>query len=444
MKVALSKPQLGWLLAALLIFPVIWFDAAYGVLSFFGLDFLRVSFIYRTILLFIGLYFAYTLAGPVPWIIKSLILIWGLMLLISTYPDGNVLLTKDITHLLRRLYPFAILLSTLALLNHYGDKTTLLIKGIAHYGVIFSVVMLFSFFTGLGYESYGDYAFGIKSFFVGGNDIGLAVLISLAVLFSQLFYRLSFWNLLRVGACFLAVTLLGTKAGWAASSVTAACFAIIIVLFSRAVGFKERLLKWSVMSLILSSFTGAAIYVQANFDDFKFQIEQAEQIIGGASPRMRLVESYKRNLENYTSEIYLTGDGAALYEGIGREYYLVDNNKGSFSVYREIEQEWFDAVGHYGVPYAVTLFSMHCLFILFSIILFVRRPTVEHFALNLGLAIYLGHGIFAGHAFVSGQPSHLVGVIYALTLYRLGQSFNKNTVSAPEAGATTTGKIPSG
>lgn len=419
MQLQLTKAQLGSLLTILLIYPVIWLDGSYGVFSYVGLEVLRVSLLYRMILIIAGLYLAYTTSGPISWLIKIMVLFWALLLLVSSYPYGDLAVTKDINHLSRRIYPFTVMIVILFLLNHFGDRTRLLLKGIGHYGVIFGLVMLFSFVTGLGYESYGDYAFGIKSFFVGGNDVGLAALLSLAVLFSQLYYNISLWNLFRIALTFIALMLLGTKAGWAASVLIAGLFAVVILFFLRPVNTSQATLKWSLMSLVIAVTIGVGTYVQTNFESFQYQVQQAQQLLQGTSPRHRLIESYKRHEANYTESFDLTGGGAAFYEGLGREYYLVDNNRGGFDVFRQVEQEWYDLSGGYGVPFAVFVFAFHGLFIGLSFFLFFRVPTVEHFALVVGLCVYLGHGIFAGHAFVGGQPSHLVGIMYAIALYRL-------------------------
>lgn len=438
MQLALSKSQLGALLAVLLIYPVIWLDAVYGVFSYLGLEFLRVSLLYRMLILLAGLYLAYTTSGPIGWLIKGLVLAWALLLLISSFPDGNLAITKDINHLSRRIYPFTVMLTVLYVFHHFGDQSRLLLKGMGHYAVVFALVMLFSFFTGLGYESYGDHAFGIKSFFVAGNDIGLAALLGFAILFSQLYYNISIWNLCRIVITLIALMLLGTKAGWAASALIAGAFTIVILLFLRSASGYQRFLKWSVMSLILTASSGIAAYVYKNFETFEYQFEQAQQLLDGTSPRQRLIEAYKRNETSYDASLELVGDGAVFYEGLGREYYLVDNNRGSFEVFREVEQEWYDLTGGYGVPYAVFVFAFHGLFIFFTLLLLFRLPTVEHFALALGVLVYLGHGVFAGHAFVSGQPSHLVGIIYAVAFYRLQQHWQEQRPKGHEPDSALT------
>lgn len=419
MKVALSKSQVGWWLSIALVFPIIWLDTIYGILSFVGLDFLRISLLYRTLLLLIGLYLVYTLNGPIPWLVKLFMLFWSMMLLVSTYPDGEILLARDINHMMRRIYPFCVLLISLWVLQKFGDRTELFLKGIAHFGVIFSVAMIFSLVTGIGNQSYGDYAFGVQSFYIGGNDVGLAALLSLCILFANLYKNISFRNLISVGVCVLGVMLLGTKAGWAAGALITASFTIVIALFLSPKTKKQRFLKLGILVCVISGVSVASIYVSKNFDSFKFQFERASEILEGENPRARLVASAERHYDMYPENIYLTGDGASFFKGVGREYYMIYNNKGSLDVYREIEQEWQDAVGHYGVPYATFLFGSHCFLILLTVILFFKWPTIDHFAFCLALFIYLGHGVMAGHAFVSGQPSHLVAVIYAITLYRL-------------------------
>lgn len=421
MELTLDKKHIGVLCIILMIYPVIWLDSIYGIFSYMGLGALRVSMLYRTLILLVGLYIAYTTSGPIGWLIKVMILAWSLLLLTSTFPDGNVAITKDINHLLRRLYPFTVMLTTLWLLNKFGDHTKTLVKGIGHYGVVFALVMLFSLVTGIGDGSYGDYAFGIKSFFVGGNDIGLAAIISLSVVFAQLYYNVSLINLIRVGIVFIGLVLLGTKAGWAGTIAIAGCFTLIFLFFFHGRSLYQKTFKWTLILLVITSFIAASLFVKDNFESFEFQLKQAEEILDGASPRKRLLEAYNRAEASYPETLLFLGDGAAFYEAVGREYYLVDNNKGTFDVFKEIEQEWPDLVGGYGVPYTVFVFAFHGLFIGLTLLLFIRTPSVEHFALSVAVSIYLGHGIFAGHAFVSGQPSHLIGVIYAIATYRLAQ-----------------------
>ena len=66
--------------------------------------------------------------------------------------------------------------------REYYDKERLY-KYISNYGLIISVLIIFSFVFGIGNSSYdSDYtSFGTKAFFRAGNDLGLTIVFSLKI-----------------------------------------------------------------------------------------------------------------------------------------------------------------------------------------------------------------------------------------------------------------------
>ena len=73
------------------------------------------------------------------------------------------------------LLPFFIFL----ILNHFQkffdqDKLTL---SLSLYGLIAAASIVIFYFLNIGYESYGDYAFGFEGVFISGNDIGICLVI---------------------------------------------------------------------------------------------------------------------------------------------------------------------------------------------------------------------------------------------------------------------------
>lgn len=423
MKLSLNWQQQGQWLAALLVFPVVWLDTLYGVFSYLGLEALRISMLYRTILLIAGILVAFTHRGPFAWLLKILLLWWSLTLVMLTYPYGDVTFVTELTLATRWLYPFSVLLVTLALLEKFGDQSALLIRGIAYYGWVFGCFMLFSFVTGLGIQSYGDIAFGIKSFYVGGNDIGLTALMSLSMLFVLLYQRVSLWGLIKITLCLIGLMLLGTKAGALGGIALTMAFAGILLIFKPAHSVLQLSAK-TFSALVIAAAVGiAGYYVQQNIDEFEYQVTQVNQLLEGESPRERLIQSGADHLEDYPDRGQWFGAGSEFYQGAGREYYLTHNNNSGYSTFKSIEQEWMDLRGGFGVPFAALIFLTHIFFIVAAIWLWFRRPTVEHFGIVAALLIYFVHGYFAGHAFVSGQPSGVAGVLYGLIVYRIQREF---------------------
>lgn len=403
----------------MLVYPVIWLDTLYGVFSYLGLGALRVSLLYRIALLGIGLYLIYTRPGPLNALMKVMIVSWAILAVISTYPVGNFNLVSEFTLFTRWLYPFTIFVVTVELLQRFGDQTNLLLKGIAYYGFIFGIFMLFSYATGLGIQSYGDYAFGIKSFYIGGNDIGLAALISLSFIFYFNYLYISPWGVLKIVLCLLGLLLLGTKAGWAGGIALSLLFVFLLMTFKKATRLSQKLTKYSLSIVVSIAFIGLVQFVNENIDDFEYQLAQVSEITKGSSPRERLMNAADRSMNRLDESVDLYGAGVYFYEQTGREYYLEQNNIDEFLTYKSIEQEWFDLYGGYGVFFAILVTTMHGFFLLSAFLLLIKSPTSLNLFISIAVFIFFAHGLFAGHAFVSGQPGGMAGVLYAIIAYRL-------------------------
>ncbi|WP_411360699.1 O-antigen ligase family protein [Pseudidiomarina salilacus] len=408
LNIALSQQQIGKWLLLLLVFPVIWLDTLYGFFSYLGLGALRISLLYRTLVLLLGLIIVYTRSGLLSWLVQAMILFWSTLLILNTYWLGEVQFITEFTQLTRWVFPFSVLVLTLAALEKYGDHTTLIMQGVAYYGWVFGGFMLFSFVTGLGIPSYEEGVFGIKSFYVGGNDIGLAALISLTIMFVLLRRQFSWWQLGKIVLCVAGLLLLGTKAGWAGAVLLVVGFTM---LFKR--------MRWFALPLVLIAGAWSITWIQANSDTLSYQIDQLQTVAKGANPRERLMQAGDGQLEHYPNKAQWTGGGYSFYTGSGRDYYVTHNNTTGTETFKAIEQEWYDLRGGYGVPFAVFVFLCHFLLLALSLLLLWRRPNIEHLGIAIASCLYIGHGIFAGHAFVSGQPSGLIAVLYAIVIYRL-------------------------
>ncbi|CAB0151182.1 hypothetical protein PSI9734_01595 [Pseudidiomarina piscicola] len=408
MTLTLSNERIGKLALIMLVYPLIWLDTLYGVFSFLGMEAIRISLLYRTAILLLGLIIVYTRTGILSWLIQVLILLWAFILVITSYPVGDTQFIIEFTQLTRWLYPFTVVMLILAAMERFGQHDQLLIKGVAYYGWVFGAFMLFSFVTGLGIPSYEEGVFGIKSFYVGGNDIGLAALISLTAMFVVLHQQFSWWRLAQIILCCSGLLLLGTKAGWAGA---------VMLVFGFSLLFRR--MRWVVLPLVVVVALASANWIQANQDSLSYQLSQVQALLKGANPRERLIEAAEGQLEHYPNKAELTGGGYSFYTGSGRDYYVTHNNTTGIETYKAIEQEWYDLRGGYGVPFAVYVVLSHLLFMVMTLALWFKRPSVEHLGFFIASVLYVGHGLLAGHAFVSGQPSGLLAVMYAIVIYRL-------------------------
>ncbi|PTB87138.1 hypothetical protein C9928_06695 [Pseudidiomarina aestuarii] len=415
----ISKRQAALLGLLFITYAAVWIDTAYGILSFLGLGALKISMLYRLVLTATLLVLMFVYQSFLAWYMKLMMLFWALLLWALTWPVGDVELVNQINHILRLLFPFGMAIITFELLRVNHSLQSLTLKGIGHYGWVVGCFLILSAVTGLGLESYGDHAFGIKSFYIAGNDTGLATLIALCCLFCVLYYQPSLTTFMAILLCIAGLILMGTKAGWAGTFVIVMVYLTIFLLFKKSHGAVGLSLKSIAVVGVFSGLTIASILLVQNYDRVRFQVEQFQALAEGENPRAELIQSAERHLMDYPGRLALVGNADRFDAGVGERYYVTFNNIKGTNTNKLVEQDWYDLRGHYGTPFALYVTLGHLAFLLLAVKLFLRKPSVFNMTLAFSLFMFMGHGMLAGHAFFSGQAGGLAGIVYGILLIRM-------------------------
>ncbi|MDN5290607.1 MAG: hypothetical protein PWQ06_846 [Anaerophaga sp.] len=295
-------------------------------------------------------------------------------------------------------------------------ETKKLLKFVLLFGVIGGTAIIFSYITGIGLDTYGDYAFGIKSFFPAQNDTSLALLLALLIAIYIFIKQRKFiyfiYAIVITTGCFL----LGTRAGIAGSIL------VWITVFGGLFFFKFKDINISRLSkgivfiifiLVLSVgiWIGLQIVVDNQYLLNKFTIDA---LVGGQA-RGRLAEAGEK--------IILESDFIDLFFGHGKFAHSITINylvEGNFNELSQAEIDYLDYIGSYGIILGGIFLLIPFLFLLRSALTFFKNKTLFNFILMLGFIFYAGHSFYAGHAINSPIVSTVFSV-YIFFVYMLYQ-----------------------
>lgn len=426
----LTVRQLRLLAVLLVAFLPVWIDTFYGIVSYLGLEALKISLLYRLALLAAGIYVVFSSKHWLSYAVFTLVLFWSVIAWVNTLATGEAPLVQGVTHVTRLIFPFCLALLVMLLVGRSGRLSQLLLRGLAHYGWVFGVFVIFSFVSGIGLLSYGDHAFGVKSFYVAGNDIGLTALMSLIIQFALLYRHFRWRRLGGIALTLIGLLLLGTKTSWA-GSVLVVSFFLIAFLFFRPVrgrrGLAAKAVTFSVGALLVLTTVN---FVHANYEQLQFQLNQFAQIAAGKSPRAELVRVTDEVFSGAENKAVYSGMGQKFYRGVSEGYFQTYQKSDPTAVEKYVEADWHDLRGAYGIPFASFVFALHWGLLAMLFWRWLQKPDILSSAYLLVLTLFNAHAFLAGHAYMSSQVGGFVGMIYGLFLLSLEN--NRINDSNPE------------
>jgi hypothetical protein len=408
-------------------------DIGFGVLEYYGMGVIPLSLMFRVSIMAAFVVVMFKQNDLQAWYIKSIMVIWLCCLCFWMVDQGSIPLFDNVNLFLRTLYPMSIsLLIGHALWRAYDrgdDVRELIFTGIIYYGLVASLSILFSFVTGIGRLTYGEWAFGIKSFFVGGNDIGIALLVALIFSWVRFLKNGGWLSGITTIAITLSVSLIGSRAGWGGVVGITFTFAVVYVLFKRADSYRTYLIK----VLIVGSVVGTGVFVTKlvydNFDTLSYHIEKVTELMEGVSPREKLERAGQAVLDRRGTIDNILGQGATYFYNVYDEFTLKNRTpkdpRPRQLRSKQVEQDVMDLYGMFGIILTSLVLLYHLFFWLLACRLFYHYRNVLYFGCLMSVTLYIFHGIMAGHAIASPQVSTLIGSVYGFLLFQQYQQSKK-------------------
>lgn len=398
----------------------IFVDLGNGIIQMVVGSNLSIGVLYRGVFLICLLPFLYNRNSVLKYFLTSIVFLFVINNVYWLFSQKHYSLMFEVTSISKVLYLYIITHFYCVFFNKI--QLDRLINYTIYFGSIAGGAIVFSFFTGISIKTYGDYAFGVKSFFQAQNDVSLSLLIILAFSIYLLLLKKSFFYLIVSVVITSGCVFLGTRTGIAGSIL------IWILLIGRAVIVNNKDLRLSKLLRFILFFVGTVVVVVAifylielilnsNYLLRKFSLE----IFTGSGPRGFLVESGIKTIKS--------GSFFDLIFGLGKYGFYKENHYIGWLNYGEmlaVEVDYLDMVGSYGIILGVLILIFPIIVLLLGIHNFFKYKLLFDFTLLVSMVVYVGHSFFAGHAIASPLVSTIISVVILLILKRGSIKFVDN------------------
>lgn len=368
---------------------------------------LRHVFIYQ---LYIGLVFGLWICCNLYWIITA------------RHIDPSM----EVSLFAKIIYPlFLVCYFSYVIEKNYVSLETIL-KFTVLNGVISGIFIIFSFFTGLGFNTYAvgetgkSYGFGNSSFFKAQNDVSLAMLISLCFAMYFLFKRRRSGDFIKAFLIAAGLLLIGTRAGLLGALLIVFVYTIYNTFFTSGNTRYGILKKLMIFCMVITVSIFAAIYVIQKIAENPFMLNKysIEALQGTRATLTEAADTYiNKNQQDYLP--FLFGSGNLTYTT--SLFSNLTNSKGNEADEKTAERDWIDLRGGYGTVFAVSIFLLPVLTFFMSLKYFIgNMRELLRFSMLLAITLFLFHSLFAGHGMKNPDPGTLLAVIY---LYAINNKF---------------------
>lgn len=391
-------------------------DVLLGVYLPFGV-------VVRALLLFGGCYLVYLSNSQLSRLILFISVFYLILMTYWLTTQSNLSVNIELKTLSLILLPFLTYhifqYCNLAETSVKFDRIT---QAVSLYGLIASSSIIICFFLGIGYESYGDYAFGFKGVFISGNDIGIAIVLCSAVAWYRVCQNANALDVISAFSCFIGLLFIASRAG----VVFGLCFLMagvfVYLFFTKSQRYFHTILK-SIIFVLVACILIVAAWLSIKFaEDILYHSVRLLELLDGVSPRHHLEYSAEQVFESLTRLDILFGQGWAFYSAIGEEHYLRLTLHYGKILDKNIEKDFHDLFGYTGIVF--TLFYIGIIFFTVGKLIssYIRNKKLISLVSLVVFFVLIIHAIFAGHVIFGSQVP-----IIAATIIFLGFNYNANS-----------------
>ena len=313
-------------------------------------------------------------------------------------------------HIITELDAFTRILYFLLLIiffNYYGQyfPTLWIIRLTCNYGLCIAGLLIFSFVTGITNYSYGeDYGFGVKSFFMAGNDLGLTMILSLIFNGLACFYSSTLFSLLRLVCVAIGCFLIGSRVGMI-GCISFVLFDLFYYFIHRSHSRKDQIKKLLLFMLLIITFFWKGITVVSNiYNSFDAYTLEKFTIEGMANARTVLTNAAVEHMERFDCIGLLIGHGASTL------YQDVAHNVGADTTQRAVEADYYDIIGSYGYLLGGIIILFFVSFLIIAYKRFLKNKGFGYMSLFLLFLFFIIASLFAGHAIKNVMAASLYAI----------------------------------
>lgn len=382
-------------------------DCINGILQSYLFVELPIATIARGVILLFTIGFIFKLEyGIVKFLIVSILvlylcsfMLWGILYEIDIY--------SEMYYFFKIIYLFSVVSYFMCCKNKFD--LYYIIKMVSNYGFYISLVVVFGYFSGYGFNSYGDdFGYGTKGFFIAGNDLSITILISFCMSLLCFCKKHDIFNVFKIVVILFACFFVGTRSGWFGSIIVfVLCFLYLLFVRDNTLKISNRfrvymLLAFTLVMVFVFTYVFEFIY---SMDDYVLSRLSIEGISGA---RDSLIEASLNHIDNFDGISYFVGEGSSsLFYKVSR-FILFD------AKYRFVEADYYELIGSYGYLLGGFIVSFFLFFFLKSLFLFIREKSFFRLVLLISFSLCLGIGYLAGHVVTNTMLAPVFAVLIIL------------------------------
>lgn len=386
------------------------FDWAHGYFAI-NMGITITSSLYRLSIIVLLLFYIIQRPDFRTFLYVSLYLLLFLGLIFIWLIHSSIVFTQEVATLINVTF-FLYCYTLLAKISDmYGLSRSYILKMIVLYGLLTSMILLFSLVFDVGIPTYsnkvGDvYGFGTQSYYIAGNVVGLSLAVSLLVAIYIYIETKRLTELLIAIIILMGSFSIGSITGMLISLIIFIGFLLYLTFFMSG----HYLLRLVLLVIFIPSIIYTGVYAYEIISNYSRMQDKYETLVTGSVREEHAMgaSDYLNHRQNTLSNLV----------GVGYSSYILQLPRFSPKqgrVSATSEKDLLDVLGAYGYI-GLILFIPYIYCLLISINKYLLKRDIFHLMVFGCLLMLLAHSIIAGHVIFSTKSSQFASIFMVLAL----------------------------
>ncbi|MGB0424121.1 MAG: O-antigen ligase family protein [Flavobacteriales bacterium] len=393
----------------ILIVPVA-VDLVNGLIFFLSGTEVSVGALYRVALMGMTLPFIFLIKNKfVKFWVGGMVFLFIVSFTIWNFNADFIELKTEVEFLLRIMLPYFLLSFFVYVQENYVFDFDEFLSLMIWFGFIIGGCIVFSFITGVGIKTYDDNSYGVKSFFIAVNDIGLCLLLCFAASLYRFLADFNLFKAIQAVTIFMGLLATGSRTGTAGAAAVLFFFLIVPLFYGRKNVNMSSSFKYGMISIMM---VGAVAMIKVAYDyiqEYPYMMEKFESI-GEESARAHLEKAAMERITNRPAIMQVFGEGTFAFH----KYVEIGNTGGkTYAKGKWVEQDIMDMIGSYGYVVGGMMLGFPILILgMIGIKFLTQGRKFIDLAMATITGLFILHAFSAGHAINSPTVSTAIVVAY--------------------------------
>ncbi len=319
-------------------------------------------------------------------------------------------LKSEFEFLARIMFPYFLLAYFLYIQEKYIFTFDYLLGLMVWFGAIGGGFLVFSLITGVGILSYDIYSYGVQSFFIAVNDIGLVLLISFAAAMYRMMAKITLLRVIVAFTIFGGLLATGSRTGSAGAAGVFLVFVLAPIFYGKKNVKMTKSFKMTFLGILMVVLISGLKIGYDIIQKYPYMLQKFEVLGEGESARAHLEKAATERIENRPMLLQVFGEGSFAFH----KYVELGVTGGkTYSHGKLVEQDILDFLGSYGLITGFLMLGFPVAMLLINAINFLKNGRqFTDMAVCAMLALFIFHSFTAGHALNSPTVSTAIVVAY--------------------------------